>query len=253
MRLSHKDFVQLEQATFELYEYRDMERFRQEVPAILLKLIPSDYFFWSEFTVDPVAHRQTLAGCVESDPRITPELVEEMEGGLRKHPFTEYFINGGEQTALKLSDFLSQTQFRASAIHDVYREWGFKYNLSVSIDTGLGKAAGVGVLDAKKNFTQRDRLVLNMLRRHFDRAHRNAKLATALLADGAKPLLAYGLTPREAAVAQWMAGGKTNAEIAVILRCGVRTIEKHMERILEKLGVENRTTAAVVIAGAERG
>jgi hypothetical protein len=45
MRLSHKDYAALDQAIFELNDYRDLKRFRAEVPAIFLKLVPSDYFF----------------------------------------------------------------------------------------------------------------------------------------------------------------------------------------------------------------
>jgi len=48
-----------------------------------------------------------------------------------------------------------------------------------------------------------------------------------------------------------LAQGKTNPEIAVILQLSARTVEKHMERILEKIGVENRTAAAVVAAQAD--
>ena len=48
-----------------------------------------------------------------------------------------------------------------------------------------------------------------------------------------------------------MAKGKTNPEIAIILQANRRTVEKHMERILEKLGVENRASAAVMVAQAE--
>ena len=52
------------------------------------------------------------------------------------------------------------------------------------------------------------------------------------------------LTKREREVLAWVARGKANSEIATILRVGTRTIDKHVERILAKLGVENRTAAA---------
>ena len=65
-------------------------------------------------------------------------------------------------------------------------------------------------------------------------------------------MIAFGLTPREREIASWVAKGKTNPEIAIILQANRRTVEKHMERILEKLGVENRVAAAVLIAGAAR-
>jgi DNA-binding CsgD family transcriptional regulator len=60
----------------------------------------------------------------------------------------------------------------------------------------------------------------------------------------------YKLTRREAEIARWLAAGKTNSEISSILVANVRTVEKHMESILTKLGVENRTTAAIFLAKA---
>ena len=63
-------------------------------------------------------------------------------------------------------------------------------------------------------------------------------------------LTGLGLTRREAEVALWLAQGKTNAEISVILNIGVRTVDKHLEHILYKLRVENRTTAAIQIVQA---
>ncbi|MBV9490394.1 MAG: helix-turn-helix transcriptional regulator [Verrucomicrobia bacterium] len=58
----------------------------------------------------------------------------------------------------------------------------------------------------------------------------------------------WGLTAREAEVLCWVAQGKTDPEIAVILGARPRTIEKHVERVLAKLGVENRTAAALAAA-----
>lgn len=53
------------------------------------------------------------------------------------------------------------------------------------------------------------------------------------------------LTEREAEVLLWIAKGKTNREIGQILETSPRTINKHLEQIYKKLGVENRTAAAI--------
>mgnify|MGYP001221016119 FL=1 len=53
-----------------------------------------------------------------------------------------------------------------------------------------------------------------------------------------------GLTTRESEVLFWLSNGKTNKEIAQILDIGARTVNKHLEQVFVKLGVENRTTAA---------
>lgn len=57
---------------------------------------------------------------------------------------------------------------------------------------------------------------------------------------------AFNLTEREAEVLSWIANGKSNKEIAAILDMSPRTVNKHLDRIFGKLGVENRTSAAVV-------
>ena len=57
---------------------------------------------------------------------------------------------------------------------------------------------------------------------------------------------AFDLTEREAEVLIWIANGKSNKEIASILDMSPRTVNKHLDRIFGKMGVENRTSAAVV-------
>jgi DNA-binding NarL/FixJ family response regulator len=54
------------------------------------------------------------------------------------------------------------------------------------------------------------------------------------------------LTVREAEVLLWISRGKANRDVAQILGISPRTINKHLERIFEKLGVENRSAAAVL-------
>lgn len=57
-------------------------------------------------------------------------------------------------------------------------------------------------------------------------------------------LLAADLTPRETEVLTWLSRGKTNRDIADILGMSHRTVNKHLEHIFEKLGVETRAAAA---------
>jgi DNA-binding CsgD family transcriptional regulator len=65
-----------------------------------------------------------------------------------------------------------------------------------------------------------------------------------------KRLALLGLTEREAEVLVWVARGKGNYEISVILGAKPRTICKHVEHILRKLNVENRTAAAATVFAA---
>ena len=62
----------------------------------------------------------------------------------------------------------------------------------------------------------------------------------------ARPLeKVLGLTPRVAETLLWLAQGKTNGEIAIILSNSESTVKKHVLEIFTKLGVETRTAASL--------
>jgi DNA-binding NarL/FixJ family response regulator len=60
-----------------------------------------------------------------------------------------------------------------------------------------------------------------------------------------EPLEALGLSRREAEVLLWIAQGKSNDEIGIILGAARNTIKKHVLHVLEKLNVESRNAAAI--------
>lgn len=53
------------------------------------------------------------------------------------------------------------------------------------------------------------------------------------------------LTQRELEVVEWIAAGKRNREIGEILGCSSRTVQKHVQHILEKLHLETRTAVCL--------
>lgn len=55
-----------------------------------------------------------------------------------------------------------------------------------------------------------------------------------------------GLTQREAEVLLWVSYGKASSDISDVLAISPRTVQKHLERIYEKLGVETRSAAAAI-------
>jgi DNA-binding NarL/FixJ family response regulator len=64
--------------------------------------------------------------------------------------------------------------------------------------------------------------------------------------DKAQLKTALGLTERESEVLLWIMRGKSNRDIGEILDLSPRTVNKHLEQIFAKLGVENRTAAAAL-------
>ena len=66
-------------------------------------------------------------------------------------------------------------------------------------------------------------------------------------------IAAFRLTQREAEVLYWVVQGKTSNDIGEILGNSTRTVNKHLEHVFEKLGVETRTAAANLALGKMRG
>lgn len=91
--------------------------------------------------------------------------------------------------------------------------------------------------------------LLALLIPHFQQAVTNALLFETNQARRMPPASRSLLTRRETEVSSWIAQGKTNREIGIILGISTRTVEKHLENVLRKLQIENRTTAALQLLG----
>jgi DNA-binding CsgD family transcriptional regulator len=64
--------------------------------------------------------------------------------------------------------------------------------------------------------------------------------------ETAAPLPQAALSPREREVLEWLGQGKANSEIGVILEISSHTVKRHVEKILAKVGAENRYAAALI-------
>lgn len=78
----------------------------------------------------------------------------------------------------------------------------------------------------------------------------NSSLESTRVKTVPRALGTYGLTRRETEVLYLLAEGRPNAEIGTELDLSPRTVEKHVEHILDKLGVKSRTAATRLVADA---
>lgn len=88
--------------------------------------------------------------------------------------------------------------------------------------------------------------LLNAIRSRLARAAQQVR--PEFKPDFSSPLpleKALDLTPRVAEVLLWLAQGKTNGEIALILGNTESTVKKHVLEIFATLGVETRTAASL--------
>ncbi|MEO5958938.1 MAG: helix-turn-helix transcriptional regulator, partial [Opitutaceae bacterium] len=165
--------------------------------------------------------------------------------------------------ARAISDFLPQREFRRTTMfNEYYRHVGVQYQIYFNFDGGSGNRRIVAVNRKHRDFSDRDRSVLNLLSPHFGQAYANAvrfeqlnsSLRTPPAAEengpASRPIAA--LTPRENEVLGWLVRGKSNPEIATLLGLSVCTVYKHVENIFAKLGVETRAQAMVLALEAQK-
>jgi two-component system, NarL family, response regulator LiaR len=74
----------------------------------------------------------------------------------------------------------------------------------------------------------------------------SARSAARLMQEMRSPRNDLPLTDREREVLRHVAIGKTNKEIARLLYIAETTVKSHVRAILDKLGVQSRTQAALV-------
>ena len=361
-RLTNKDLRALLEFLKECYGVCDLDAFAQRVISKLPKIVPSEILTYNE--INPRRRRaRVMWHPATAQPSV--ESTTAFEQHIREHPLIMRHQKTRDDRAIKISDFLSKSQFhRMGFYNEFFRPLSVEHQIAFCLPAPPDMTIGIALNRALRDFSDRERLCLNMLRPHLAQAYRNAEAVTQMQAqlvlvqhtlekldqgvivltrDGRvtlanaqatqwladyfgsrslsanylpenlrrllshqetlldakddlppprKPLVVereakrlvvrhlcepaqcvllldeqqvapspwaferLGLSQREAEVLLWVAQGKTNMEIGTIVGISPRTVQKHLEHIFLKLGVETRTAAAAKaheIASSGRG
>jgi DNA-binding CsgD family transcriptional regulator len=93
--------------------------------------------------------------------------------------------------ALKLSDFSTRREFQRSALYaDWFRAYGVEYEMEIAIPSPLSHTKTFLFDDARRDFTERDRALLNLLQPHLVQLYRAASIRR--FADRAKRVFEDG-------------------------------------------------------------
>ena len=349
-RLTQRDFRAVLEFLLRSYAVCDFPRFSAHVVSTLPLVVPSDITTYNE--VHPRKNRVTMV----TDPPGAldfPDSLRIFERHMGDHPLIARHQRTGDGRAFKISDFLTRSRFHRLALYnEYYRRVDVEHQIAFTLPAPPGLVIGIALNRGRRDFSERERLVLNVLRPHLIQAYRNAEVVTEmrhslasldtamafigrgvvvltakgrirLMTERARELTAryfgsvphrsdrlpdplqrwlthqqqflngvtdshpaprepltvdlegrqlvvrlffdtiqsyllleerqtgfqpssleaLGLSRREAEVLAWVAGGKTNEEIARILTIALSTVKKHLENIFIKLGVENRVSA----------
>jgi DNA-binding CsgD family transcriptional regulator len=158
-----------------------------------------------------------------------------------EHAVCEYFARTGDFRPRRMSDLLPSREWRSRELYNLFFR-PYQYELEVRIPSSRNRYTRTFLFHAQeRDFGERDRLVLEVLRPHLERAVDRLKRRA--------PLADLPLTRREREILGWVERGKTNAEIAEILWLSPSTVRKHLENTYGKLGVRTRTAAVARLRG----
>jgi DNA-binding CsgD family transcriptional regulator len=159
---------------------------------------------------------------------------------------------GDLRTVIKIADFYSGRQWHSTGMYsDVYRPRGYEHELMLTLPFGPGPGPGPGTGPGPgktarlflfrgpgSDFAEEDRALLTLLRPHLLDAYQDAERRRSP---------APALTPRQRQLADLLASGRTNRQIARDLGLSEGTVRTHLENIYRRLGVQSRTQAVIVI------
>lgn len=150
-----------------------------------------------------------------------------------EHPLVRFHAYQGGRVPQRITDSVPFEQFRRTALYnDYYRRIRVDHAIALPIYVRDGLLVSFVLNRTRRDFTERERALLEVLRPHL------AKIYQRINTVGQ-------LTARETEVLRWVAAGKSDAQIGAILRISARTVQKHLQNIYDKLGVESRTAAAM--------
>lgn len=156
-------------------------------------------------------------------------------------------VNGGKPFCR--SDYFSERQFRELDVYgEVYRPLGIDNHCALHVPTGPGEVAFFGIeRKGGPDFSPRERRLLALAQGHLGTARELVHMQVEMAGHGASPahLVRAGLTPREAEVLAWLAEGKSNEEICIILGLQIYTVKGYVKTIFQKIGAPNRLAAAL--------
>jgi DNA-binding CsgD family transcriptional regulator len=224
--------------------------------------------------------RERVIAVIWPDEKANVACADRLVDLAHESPMFQYWSRTGDHDrVLRRADCCNERAYRSTALYAEYtRPMRQNRHMGTWCRAGGGHHLEMAVArDGRLEFSARDVARFGELRSHLAQAYQNVlsrsrgvrrsrgaaetssaepssaracalqrtNLSASVDAPPARGGSRIELTPRERTVLQWVAAGKTNPEIAIILGTSWRTVRNQLEHVFQKLGVETRTAAAI--------
>lgn len=170
--LSHEEHLEVLACIHALYGCRSLEAFPAHALAAIGTLVPTTLAAFNEVNL---VRGRTLMVMDRSLAR-QDDVVAAWDHHRDEHPLVRYVMQTGDGQAIKVSDFLSESEFHALAIYrTVYAPLGAEDQMSLTIRSDAGVIIAVALNRGRRDFSEADRVKLNLIRRHLLQAYANVE------------------------------------------------------------------------------
>ncbi|MBI3600439.1 MAG: hypothetical protein HY097_07340, partial [Nitrospinae bacterium] len=212
-RLAQRDIQALMEAIRKIYSETDIEALPNRIASEASKVIPSATTCFCKIIqnnrnildIEMSSHGNkwespdTFKRCIHEHPFVNLLY----SGKIKPHPFREDierailrrfpdFKRFPENIALKISDAFTDRQLRRLKLfNEFFHPNGIEYMLGAAISYRQNFHTAICFSRDRKDFTEKERLILNLLSPHIGQAYRNAKAGGLI-----RKHESFGLTPR---------------------------------------------------------
>lgn len=178
-KLSRKDLDVFQNCLRQLYAHHDLGTLARTALQFASKLVPNDLSGYNE--VDPSRRRLFCIYEPSSFQEEYTRLAPLWERNMHQHPVLSYFLENAGCGPHKISDFLSDSEFRELDLYkEHFRLISCNYQIAVRMPSPEPLSVAIAMNREKHDFSERDREALTLLQPHLRQAYENAALITSL-------------------------------------------------------------------------
>lgn len=176
-RLRLKDLRSLLEFLRPAYAVSDLDAFSQHVMTAVPALVPSDITVCSQMD----RRRQQFKWAHDVSDFFFTGITRIFRRTAHEHPLVAHYRRTGDGGAFKLSDFLTRRQLHRLRLYDeIYRPLGCEHEMAFWLAPHPGLEVVFAVHRARRDFSERDRLLLNVVRSHLVEIQRSATELTVV-------------------------------------------------------------------------
>jgi len=151
----------------------DIDRFGPAVLEAIESVVPYDIGSFNE--IDPDAGRAVV--CARPEAALTgPDQAEQFAGLAYQNPLVMYQRRTSDGSAKRISDFIDRRQLhRLELYQQIYKPLGVEYQVALGLPARRPLVVGIALNRSRRDFADRELLVLDLLRPHLIQCYRNAR------------------------------------------------------------------------------